>query len=100
MQNFYSTLDDGINAVKRGDVLGTVYLASNFSASIEERQTLGRDTSDGSIENSIAYYWLDMSSKILFHKGNKNANTQFTNPFHLQIINLLISSNKCYTEIM
>lgn len=62
-QKFYPTLEDAINSVKRGEIIGALHLSSNFSLATEERQRDGRDASDSSIENSNANYWLDMSSK-------------------------------------
>ncbi|XP_077286475.1 ABC transporter G family member 20 [Arctopsyche grandis] len=65
IKKFYPTLEDAINSVKRGEIIGALHLSSNFSLATEERQRDGRDASDSSIENSNANYWLDMSNHQL-----------------------------------
>lgn len=53
-----------MEAVRRGEVWGTLYFTENFTDALVARLALGRDTDDETLDQSEIRVWLDMSSKF------------------------------------
>ncbi|CAB3383900.1 Hypothetical predicted protein [Cloeon dipterum] len=62
-KRFYSDVKSAQDAVKKGDVWGTLHFGANFSVGLEERNEKGKDTSDLALEMGELSVWLDMSDR-------------------------------------
>lgn len=62
----YNNLDEAIDGVKHGDIVGVLYMHSNYSSLIEERIEKGKDVDDDILDLSQIKVWMDMSSMIFF----------------------------------
>ncbi|XP_018577430.1 ABC transporter G family member 23 isoform X2 [Anoplophora glabripennis] len=59
----FNYLEDAIESVKHGKVVGVLYIAQNFTASAEERIEKGKDIDDEVLDFSEIKVWLDMSNR-------------------------------------
>lgn len=64
-QKEYNNLNAAKDAVKRNDVWGLIYFASNYSSALAQRITLAEDLDDLTINLSEVNVWQDMSSECL-----------------------------------
>lgn len=56
-------MDDAIEEIKSGNVVGIIYMAGNYSESYEKRFHQGRNLDNESLDTSQIKVWLDMSSE-------------------------------------
>lgn len=59
----YDDVDSAKEGVRNGKAAGVLYMASNFTISLENRTNLGKDTEDDVLSTSEIQVWMDMSSK-------------------------------------
>lgn len=52
-----------MDAVRKGEVWGTLYFTENFTDALVARMALGKDSDDETLDQSEIRVWLDMSSK-------------------------------------
>jgi len=52
-----------MEAVRKGEVWGTLYFTENFTDALVARMALGKDSDDETLDQSEIRVWLDMSSK-------------------------------------
>lgn len=55
-----------MEAVRKGEVWGTLYFTENFTDALVARMALGKDSDDETLDQSEIRVWLDMSSKHSF----------------------------------
>lgn len=60
----YDSLPKAMDDAKHGIVTGVMYMAENFTESLERRIMDGRTADDEILEFSQLKIWLDMSSKL------------------------------------
>ncbi|KAF4533241.1 hypothetical protein B566_EDAN005156 [Ephemera danica] len=63
VQEFYQDTDSAIQAVKRGEAWGTLYITENFTDALVARIVLGREADEETLEQSEIHVWLDMSNQ-------------------------------------
>lgn len=63
-QVHFDYLEDAIESVKHGKVVGVLYITENFTASAEQRIDKGKDIDNEVLDFSEIKVWLDMSSKF------------------------------------
>lgn len=61
----YDSLPQALDDIRHGKVVGALYMADNFSSSLEARLTTGKDIEPEIVGFSEVKVWLDMSSKSL-----------------------------------
>ncbi|KAJ8920069.1 hypothetical protein NQ315_011723 [Exocentrus adspersus] len=60
---YYKSLEDAVDSVKHGKVVGVLYITENFTASAEERIEKGKDVEQEVLDFSEIKVWLDMSNR-------------------------------------
>lgn len=58
----YDTPDEAKVDIGHGKVVGVMYMSANFSESLSERITFGKDIDAGALNTSSIKVWMDMSS--------------------------------------
>lgn len=66
LQLYYPDPDSAMEAVRKGEVWGTLYFTENFTDALVARMALGKDSDDETLDQSEIRVWLDMSSKNLY----------------------------------
>ncbi|XP_054276021.1 ABC transporter G family member 23-like [Macrosteles quadrilineatus] len=61
----YSSLEEGVRAVKRNDAWGLMHFSGNYTTSLMERVNFTRDASNLSIDLSEVNFWMDMSNQYI-----------------------------------
>jgi ABC-type multidrug transport system permease subunit len=59
----YDSLNEAMNGIKHGKVVGIMYLRENFTESYEERLELGKDVDVDVLNFSEIKVWMDMSNR-------------------------------------
>ncbi|XP_003696091.1 ABC transporter G family member 20 isoform X1 [Apis florea] len=62
-KQYYWDLDTAINAVREGNVWGTLYFTENFTDALVARMALGREADEETLDQSELRVWLDMSNQ-------------------------------------
>ncbi|XP_029671460.1 ABC transporter G family member 23 isoform X2 [Formica exsecta] len=62
-KEYYENLDTAMDAVRKGEVWGTLYFTENFTDALVARMALGKDSDDETLDQSEIRVWLDMSNQ-------------------------------------
>lgn len=60
---YYDSLETAFDDIKHGEIVGVLYMASNFSEAYSNRVNNGRQVSDADIDFGEIKVWLDMSNR-------------------------------------
>ncbi|XP_067210518.1 ABC transporter G family member 23 isoform X2 [Linepithema humile] len=60
---YYRDPESAMDAVRRGEVWGTLYFTENFTDALVARMALGKDSDDETLDQSEIRVWLDMSNQ-------------------------------------
>lgn len=64
----YPTLQDALSAAQNGKTWGAIAFKQNFSVSMGERQIMGLDAFNETIDHSNIYIFLDMTNQLIGYK--------------------------------
>lgn len=65
IKKYYNTFDEAYADAKKGNVIGVIYFAMNYTESLAERRDEGRNADEGSFENSEVQIYMDKSDQQL-----------------------------------
>ncbi|KAF7487775.1 ABC transporter G family member 20 [Sarcoptes scabiei] len=86
-QHNFSSLEDAIDAVKRGDMWGVLHLSERFSVNLQKRVVMGEDVDNETIEASTIRIYPDLTNQQISFSMEKTFREAFQS-FAQETLNL------------
>lgn len=70
-QKDYYNVEDAKKSIKRNEIWALIRFNWNYTESLKNRVSAGRDSTDDVIDHSFLEYWVDDSGDLIFFKEIK-----------------------------